>query len=137
MTRDITRSVHNGRGIVSHDVDGERVAGWPEVAYEAIRAVNHLTGGAAIPAPVLYNVMGEMKGVGYLLPQALHQLGDGLARSLDDYDVTDSRTRSPEETVRQAQHLLTEAAGQARALGDLLEAVQTLVADQGHNGETG
>ena len=129
----VTRLVHNGRGIVAHDVDGERVAGWPEVAYEAIRAVNHVTGGVAVPAPVLYDVVGELKGVGHLLPQALDQLGQGLRASLDEYTVTDESGREPAETVEQAVRALNEAAERARELGALLEQVQSLVAEQGYD----
>lgn len=131
--QDVTRRVHNGRGLVRQETpEGEWVAGWPEVAYEAIRSVNHLTGGVAIPAPVLYSVMGELKGVGHLLPQALDQLGQALRQSLDEYPVTDNSGREPAETVEQATRALDAAAGHARELGRLLETVQSLVADQGY-----
>lgn len=129
----VARLVHEGRGIVTHEVHGEQVTGWPETAYESIRAINHLTGSGVIPAPVLYRVVGELKGVGHLLPQALEQLGAGLERSLHEYDVTDTSGRTPTETVRQARALLAEAAGQAAELGRLLESVQSLIAEQGYN----
>ena len=41
--------LYGGRALVSYTDEGERVAGWPEVAYEAIRAINHLTGHGPIP----------------------------------------------------------------------------------------
>lgn len=142
MTTQIERAVHNGRGLVTHDVgegseaadnDRGQVLGWPEVAYEAIRAINHVTTGAhAIPAPVVYDVLGELKGVGHLLPQALDQLGSGLKRSLTEFDVYDSSDRTSSETAEQAQALLVQAAEHARMLGAALEAAQSIVADQGY-----
>lgn len=146
MTTQIERSVHNGRGLVTHDVgegsefadnDRGQVLGWPEIAYEAIRSINHVTGGAhAIPAPVVYDVLGELKGVGHLLPQALDQLSSGLKRSLDEFDVYDNSDRTPAETVEQTQALLAQAAEHARLLGAALEAAQSIVADQGHREQT-
>lgn len=142
MTAQIERSVHNGRGLVTHDVgegsefadnDRGQAMGWPEVAYEAIRSINHVTGGAhAIPAPVVYDVLGELKGVGHLLPQALDQLGAGLKRSLDEFDVYDNSNHAASETVEQAKGLLMQAADHARMLGEALEAAQSILADQGY-----
>lgn len=142
MSAPIERSVHNGRGLVTHDVgtgsefadnDNGQVLGWPEIAYEAIRAINHVSGGPhAIPAPVVYDVLGELKGVGHLLPQALDQLGSGLKRSLGEFDVYDNSDRTPSETVEHAQALLVQAADHARLLGEALEAAQSIVADQGY-----
>lgn len=47
----IEKLVHDGRALVGSTEAGEDVAGWPEVAYEAIRAINHLTVSGPIPAP--------------------------------------------------------------------------------------
>lgn len=104
------------------------------MAYESIRAINHLTNhGAAIPAPVLYRVLGEMKGVGSLMPQALDQLGQGLRSSLTQFDVYD-HSGDPATNVARAQGLLEEAAAAARQLGALLEQAQSAIADQGYRG---
>ena len=43
-------------------------------AYEAVRSLNHTTLAAKLPAPVVYDVLGNLKGVGHMLPQALQQL---------------------------------------------------------------
>ena len=56
--------LHGGRCLVGYDDQGEYVAGWPEVARESIRAINHLTDHGPIPAPTLYRVLGELTGVG-------------------------------------------------------------------------
>lgn len=45
----IENYVHGGRGLVGFDEDGGLVVGWPELAHESIRAINHLNSG---PAPV-------------------------------------------------------------------------------------
>lgn len=140
MTTRIERFTHHGRGLIAHhpdqdtDEDEGTVEGWPEVAYEAIRSINHLTGhGYPIPAPVAYAVLGELKGVGHLLPQALGQLGAGLQQSLVELDVYDDTPGcSPEGAVEDARALLSEASGHARALGELLEAAQTKLSRQGY-----
>lgn len=146
MTTQIERSVHNGRGLVTHDVgegsefadnDRGQVMGWPEVAYEAIRSINHVTGAHAIPAPVVYDVLGELKGVGHLLPQALDQIGSGLKRSLDEFDVYDNSDRTPAETVEQARVALAQAAEYAQMLGTALEAAQSILSDQGYRQQSG
>ncbi|OLT43959.1 hypothetical protein BJF86_13285 [Serinicoccus sp. CNJ-927] len=114
---------------------GDVEAGWPEVAYESIRAINHLTSyGYAVPAPVLYDVLGNLQGVGYLLPQALTQLGEGLEKSLAEYDVYDTAGDLHESVDVARGHLLT-AADAARTLGAALEAAQSAIAGQGYRTE--
>ena len=131
----IERFIHNGRCLVAYD-DGtdDRVIGWPEMAYESVRAINHLTNhGAIVPAPTLYRVLGELKGVGYLLPQALDQLGRGLSASLEQLDVTeDDPTRDPRASVATALSFLDQAAQLARDLGATLEAAQSAIGGQGY-----
>lgn len=133
MSAGIERAVHGGRGLTEWtDPDtGEAQAGWPELAYESIRAINHLTFGHAVPAPVLYDVLGNLKGVGHLPPQALTQLGVGLHRSLDEYQVYD-RDGDPSTNVAHAQEHLAAAAEAARTLGAEMEAAQSTIAGQGY-----
>lgn len=130
----IERLIHNGRSLVAYDDADGRVIGWPEMAYESIRAINHLTShGAIIPAPTLYSILGELKGVGHLLPQALDQLGRGLSASLEQLDVTeDDPTRDPRTSVATAVSLLDQAAQLARDLGATLEAAQGAIGGQGY-----
>ncbi len=130
----IENLIHNGRTLTGYtDEEGEDVIGWPEVAYEAIRAINHLTlTSEPIPAPVVYKVLGNLKGVGHMLPQALQQLGDGLARSLDEFDVYD-RKRDPADSIDVAREHLAVAAAAAAALGSALEDAQTALNAQGYN----
>ena len=123
--------LYGGRSLVGFTDEGERVAGWPEVAYEAIRAINHLTGHGPIPAPTAYQILGDLRGVGHLLPQALEQLGRGLQASLTAFDVYDHR-REPGESVTDAVALLTRAARKAADLGQLLEDAQAAIAEQGY-----
>ena len=103
-----------------------------ETAYEAIRAINHLTVGA-VPAPLLYDVLGNLKGVGHLLPQALTQLGRGLAGSLSAYDVYDGAGKDPAASVARARACLAEAGARAADLGRLLEAAQCAINEQGYH----
>lgn len=130
----IDNAVHAGRGLRARE-DPQTLqveAGWPEVAYESFRAINHLTGqGYAVPAPVLYDVLGNLKGVGYLLPQALTQLGQGLQASLAEYEVYDT-AGDPHESIDVARGYLLAAADAARTLGAALEAAQSTIAGQGY-----
>lgn len=127
----IERRVHAGRGVVSLD-DGEPVAGWPEVAYESIRALNHLTSGAEpMPAPTLYRVLGELKMVGHMLPQAFEQMAGALERSLQVFAVYD-HAREPAASVSEACMLLEEAAQAASRMGQILEQAQSAIAQQGY-----
>lgn len=126
--------IHEGRGLVGYtDAEGES-EGWPEVAYEAVRSINHLTQGGPIPAPTVYEVLGNLKGVGHLLPQALSQLGQGLAQSLDDFEVYD-RSGDPAQSVANARAYLAEAAEHAQQLGLALEAAQSAISAQGFTTE--
>lgn len=128
----IERRIHGGRGVVSHDDASDRVAGWPEVAYESIRALNHLTGGGEpTPAPTLYQVLGELKMIGHGLPQALEQMADGLQRSLGAFAVYDD-ARDPAASVAQATNLLKAAAQAANRMGEVLEQAQSVIARQGY-----
>ena len=126
--------LYGGRTLVGHTEDGERIAGWPEVAYEAIRAINHLTSHGPIPAPTAYRILGDLKGVGHLLPQALEQLCRGLQASLQAFDVYDHR-RDPAASVSDAVALLCRAARKASDLGQLLEDAQAAISEQGYHAD--
>ena len=125
--------LHGGRRLVGYTHEGEYVASWPEVARESIRAINHLTGHGPIPAPTVYRVLGELKGVGHLLPQALAQTMRGLQKSLEVYRVYDAR--DPADSVLEATLLLNQALRKAGELGELLEAAQAAISEQGYHDE--
>ena len=126
--------LYGGRTLVGYTEEGERIAGWPEVAYEAIRAINHLTSHGPIPAPTAYRILGDLKGVGHLLPQALEQLCRGLQASLEAFDVYDHR-RDPAASVSDAIALLARAARKASDLGQLLEDAQAAISEQGYHAD--
>lgn len=123
--------LYGGRALVGFTEEGDRVAGWAEVANESIRAINHLTLHGPIPAPTAYRILGDLKGVGHLLPQALEQLARGLQASLEAFDVYDHR-RNARESVAEAIGLLSRAARKAADLGQLLEGAQAAISDQGY-----
>ena len=127
--------IHDGRCLVGYDDHGEYVASWPEVARESIRAINHLTDHGPIPAPTVYRVLGELKGVGHLLPQALAQMTQGLQKSLEVYRVYDAR--DPADSVLEATLLLNQALRKAAELGELLEAAQAAISEQGYHDDEG
>lgn len=127
----VEHRLYGGRSLVGYTDEGEHVAGWPEVAHEAIRAINHLTGHGPIPAPTAYRILGDLKGVGHLLPQALEQLCRGLQTSLAAFDVYDHR-RELGQSVGDAVALLARASRKAADLGPLLEDAPAAIAEQGY-----
>lgn len=124
--------LYGGRTLVGFTEEGERVAGWAEVAYESIRAINHLTLHGPIPAPTAYRILGDLKGVGHLLPQTQEQVARGLQASLEAFDVYDHR-RHLGESVTEAIGLLCRAARKAVDLGQLLEDAQDAVSEQSYH----
>lgn len=103
-----------------------------EDAYQGVRAINHATIHGAIPAPVLYEVLGSLKQLGPGLNQALVQLGDALAQSPAAYRVYEDDGADPAASIAACRAALTAAAGHAARLGDLLEAAQQGIARQGY-----
>lgn len=102
-------------------------------AYESIRAINHLWH-VSIPAPLAYQVLGNLKNVGHQLPQVLQSLADGLGRSLDTHDVREDDGTDPAANVQIASDHLALAARLAAELGQELEKAQSAIAGQGHRG---
>lgn len=101
-------------------------------AYEAIRTINHLTSTQVHPAPTVYSILGNLKGVGHMLPQACTQLARSLGRSLDEYDVYEDDGRDPVQSVAIATDHLTRAAQLATELGIELEKAQSAISRQGY-----
>jgi hypothetical protein len=100
-------------------------------AYDAVRTINHLARGA-IPAPVAYDVLGNLKCLCYMLPQTFHQIGQGLIASLTEYDVYDDDCCYPAMNVTLARSYLLEAAQKAAEVGRLLESAQSAISRQGY-----
>jgi hypothetical protein len=101
-------------------------------AGEAIRSLNHLTLGAILPGPEVYEILGNLKAVGDRLPQALTQIASGLGRSLDKYQVTQDDGGDPVEAIATAADHLTRAAQLAAELGIELDHAQSAIAHQGY-----
>jgi hypothetical protein len=77
-------------------------------------------------------VLGNLKGVGNLLPKALRQLTAGLTASLDAFDGYDDNGE-PSESVAKARGAILAAAEHAKQLGDLLEQAPCAINSQGYN----
>jgi hypothetical protein len=103
-----------------------------DATYEGVRAINHATIGATIPAPVVYEVLGSWARLGPGLDQALGQLTEGLHRSLAAYDVYEDDGADPARAVAQAGHLLAQARAHAWAMGALLGQAQCAINRQGY-----
>jgi hypothetical protein len=134
MSTDVERVLYGDRTITSRfDRDaGTDVAGWPDVAYEAIRGCNHITQGATIPAPVAYAVLGNLTGMAGMLPQLCQQLAHGLRVSLDEFDVYD-HSGNPPASVDEATIALMKAAEISEQLAAQLGAAQVAINSQGYN----
>jgi hypothetical protein len=102
-------------------------------ATHAVRGINHLTvGSPAIPAPEMYEVLGELKILGYGLDQALRQLARSLASSLTVFAVFEEDGGNPEESIAYAMDSMRVAAGHASRLGEVLDFAQTDISRQGY-----
>lgn len=104
-----------------------------DAAYEAIRAINHITMGRSIPAPEVYTILGNLKNVGHLLPQALTQIADGLTHSLTTHTVYEAEGADPATSVNTARTHLLAAGELAATLAQHLEQAQSAIASQGYN----
>ncbi|BBE24592.1 hypothetical protein MN0502_34750 (plasmid) [Arthrobacter sp. MN05-02] len=104
-----------------------------DTIYEELRILCHESlPGRSIPAPVAYRVLGNLKGVEYMLPQALNQLAAGLGKSLDTHDVYEDDGRDPVQSIATATDHLTRAAALAKQLGAELAQAQNAINRQGY-----
>lgn len=102
-------------------------------AYEAAHSLNHVTSPpASLPAPTVYKVLGNLKGLGRDVPLALSHLAAGLQDSLKSFEVYEDSGADPKQSVAAASVHLTRAAALAAQLGEELEQAQTAVAGQGY-----
>jgi hypothetical protein len=96
--------------------------GWSDAAVEAIEAINELTiVREPLPKPVIEDLLGNLKYVGYGLPQALQQLSRSLAAEPGPAGADRDRSAGAAE----ARDHLAHAARRAAELGALLEAAQS------------
>src|SRR6266508_6675764 len=106
------------REMEDHLMSDEDLVQHADDAYEAIRALNHGTY-RTLPAPLVYDVLGNLRGVGHGIEQLAGQLATGLRASLAEYDVYD-HNRDPQASVELAEHALRQAVTAANRLGELL-----------------
>ena len=130
-TTHVENMLYGGRALVGFTDEGEYVAGWPELTHESLWALNHFTGHGPIPAPTVYRILGELKGIGRLLPQGRAQLARGLEESLHVLDAYDQR-RDPAASMTEAALLLNHALRKATQLGSLLETARAAISEQGY-----
>ncbi|OMH37108.1 hypothetical protein [Tersicoccus sp. Bi-70] len=103
-----------------------------EAAYEAIRSICHDVP-AAVPAPHLYRVLGDLKNAaGYTQAEALGKLASALERSLSEYDVYEDDGADPKLRVKSAVKAMRLAAEHASKVGEALDAAQTAINRQGY-----
>ena len=113
----------------------ELVAEYAAAAYEAIRAVNHLTiTKPPLPAPDVYVPLADLARLGHALSQALDQLGDCLAGSLSTHQLYQDDGSDPAAAITRAESLLQSAAQLAQSFGVYTAAAQQAINEQGHHG---
>jgi hypothetical protein len=139
MSADIENVLHGDLTLTRRysEATGDSHEGWADVAYESVRAMNHITGGGAayaqgIPAPVVYTVLGNLSGMANMLPQLMEQLANGLVRSLDNFAVYDNK-QEPSLSAQEAAELLASAGVHAMRMADALSAAQVAINSQGYN----
>lgn len=103
------------------------------IAREAARAMNHVAP-VVMPAPVAYDVLAELKGLGHLLPDALDKISVGLHRSLSEFEIHENDGADPVERNALSRAHLANAAKLAGLMGDELEAAQAAISQQGFKG---
>lgn len=141
MTTEVDRLLYGGRTIRTRDDDnGERVEGWGDVAREALRGLCHITispGAQGIPAPVAYDVLGNLSAAASMIEQLAGQLDRGLRASLDaeGIEVYD-RERDPRESVAAASGWFDQARSLAVDLSSALGAAQIAINEQGYEETT-
>lgn len=124
MTSIDTEHAPEPAGIKEHEL--------ANAACEAIRDINHRTiRSPAIPAPEMYEVLGDLKTLGYGLEQALRQLARSLASSMAVYALYEEDGGNPEESIAYAMDSMRVAAGHASRLGEVLDSAQSDISRQG------
>lgn len=110
------------------DTVDESLVSYASEACEAIRTINHKTvGGVAIPAPSVYNILGNGRALGYALQQALQQIGAGLVPSLDEYNLREGDGSDPAINTMTVQNLMNQAVEHAGQIGRLLQEAQDAI----------
>lgn len=113
----------------------ERVAEHATAAYEAIRAINHLTiTRPALPAPDVYLPLADLARLGHALGQALDQLRACLARSTSTHRLYQDDGSDPVAANTRAQELMRSASQLAESFGAYSAAAQQVINRQGHHG---
>jgi hypothetical protein len=77
-------------------------------------------------------VLGNLQAAGHMLPQAFTQLGQTLARSLDQYEVYEDDGCDPLESVTSATDHLSKAAALAEAMAEEFPVAQSAIIRQGY-----
>lgn len=125
------RAVFDGHSLIDREFPDDRVEGWPRIAMQATRAMAHLTLGAVTPAPVVYDVLGDLKQVAWRLAEVSANLSAGLAASLGQFEAYQDDGSDPQAAVVAAQAALAQAVASAQALSAAFEAAQGAIAQQG------
>ncbi|WP_020387857.1 hypothetical protein [Kribbella catacumbae] len=102
-------------------------------ASEAIRALNHATQLRDVPAPVAYELLAGMAEIGYRMDQLAGQIGVGLLRSPDLYDVYDTN-RDPKASQVLAEAALIDGARHVYMAAERFAEAQAAISGQGNNG---
>lgn len=127
---------YHGRTLNGRTDDQGWQPGWSETAVEAIKAINDLTAvQESLSMLAIHNLLGNLKQVGYELPQALQQLSGSLM--IEGAGPVDEGHRFYDEGfAAEARDHLAHAARRASELGVLLEAAQLAIGES-RAGESG
>lgn len=102
-----------------------------DAAYDSIRAVAH-TVPRVLRAPIAYEILGNLKLIGQVAPDAFTRIAAGLDRALTEFEMYEDDGGDPDERVGIAVQHLMRAAAYATRVRDELEAAQSAIAHQGY-----
>jgi hypothetical protein len=101
-----------------------------DTAYEATRAMTHLTTSASISSPTLYEVLGNLKATSAMQPQLFNQLAGALSKFQEQFEVFEDDGGDPAQRTTEVKEHLMLAAHLADQLANELEAAQQKIARQ-------
>lgn len=101
-------------------------------AYAALKKLALVTRGAQIPAPVGYDLIGDLKLAVFLLPEITENVSRALANSLNKFEVYDAEGVDPVQSIASAADHLLRAASFALQMAEELDRAQSAIRDQGY-----
>lgn len=112
-----------------------RLANQVSTAYQAVQTIEATTrnfGQVPLPAPMVYDLLADLKSIGYVLGHALTRIAADLNASHRAYDLFNDDGTDPTDTLDNAADLFAAATVHAHGIGRALEDAQAELSTQGY-----